>query len=173
VLRRLVERSGSEDEIEAALGLLYGDDATADERDVAAVMREVRALLPGLVRDRTVRERERDTEEGSRPPKIDVEELMRRCARITATGCTDPPRPHEEIIVRFTRPDGTVEYQTVVTDEHGCFETFLVTVDEGEWKVDAEYPGSKCDGPARSRPRKVGSRPCGCGEKEGEERPHE
>jgi hypothetical protein len=100
----------------------------------------------------------------------DHDDLVRNCATITAVGCTNPPRPNEEIIVKFTAPDGTVEYQTVMTDANGCFETFLVTVEDGEWDVQAEYEGNDCDGPAKSRPKSVGARPCGCAPEKDEPR---
>lgn len=79
--------------------------------------------------------------------EVDPERLRKRCGRITATGCTDPPAPHQEIIVKFVRPDGTPEYHTVITDENGCFEDFLVTAVDGNWSVQAEYPGDKCQAP--------------------------
>jgi M6 family metalloprotease-like protein len=79
--------------------------------------------------------------------EIDTERLRKRCGRITAKGCTDPRAPHQEIIVRFIAPDGTPVYHTVVTDENGCFEDFLVTAEDGNWTVQAEYPGDECQGP--------------------------
>lgn len=82
--------------------------------------------------------------------EVDPERLRKRCGRITATGCTDPPAPHQEIIVKFVRPDGTPEYHTVVTDENGCFEDFVVTALDGNWTVQAEYPGDKCLAPVKT-----------------------
>jgi hypothetical protein len=38
-------------------------------------------------------------------------------------------------------------YHTVITDENGCFEDFLVTAEDGNWTVQAEYPGDECRGP--------------------------
>ncbi|MCP4380877.1 MAG: S8 family serine peptidase [Hyphomicrobiales bacterium] len=99
--------------------------------------------------------RHREREPERERPDVDPEQLLRACTRIAAKGCTDPALPDQEIIVRFTGPDGDVEYQTVLTDEHGCFEAFMVTIDEGIWQVDAEYPGGRCDAPATSRPRRV------------------
>ncbi len=87
--------------------------------------------------------------------EADAERLRKACRRITAAGCTDPPRKHEEIIVKFTAPDGTATYQTVKTDEFGCFETFMVTTNEGIWQVEAEYPGGDCESPATVGPRFV------------------
>jgi len=72
------------------------------------------------------------------------------CYRITARGCTDPPQPNQEIIVKFTDPNGNPIYHTVMTDEHGCFEDFIVNAQGGIWQVEAEYPGDDCDGPADS-----------------------
>ncbi len=82
--------------------------------------------------------------------RIDPERLQKACGRITAAGCTDPPAPHQEIIVKFVRPDGTPEYHTVKTDENGCFEDFIVTAEDGSWGVEAEYPGDKCQAPVRT-----------------------
>jgi hypothetical protein len=68
------------------------------------------------------------------------------CAIITAQGCTDPPRPNEEIIVKYIDPSGNPVYHTVVTDAAGCFEDFYVVVEGGPWEVTAEYTGNDCDG---------------------------
>lgn len=70
------------------------------------------------------------------------------CAILTASGCTDPPRPHEEITVKFIDPAGNPVYHTVVTDENGCFEDFFVVVEGGTWSASAAYPGDDCAGPA-------------------------
>ncbi len=72
------------------------------------------------------------------------------CRGIAVEGCTDPPRPFEEIIVKFVDALGNPVYHTVVTDENGCFEDFLVNPPGGIWQVEAEYPGSDCDAPAVS-----------------------
>lgn len=81
-----------------------------------------------------------------RDEQVDLEMIRKRCGRITATGCTNPPLANQEIIVKFTDPYGNVEYHTVKTDEDGCFEDFMVTVDEGVWQVEAEYEGGDCGG---------------------------
>jgi hypothetical protein len=78
-----------------------------------------------------------------------------RCIRITAKGCTIPPMPNQQIIVKFVDPDGNPVYHTVTTDSLGCYEDFLVTVKDGNWKVEAEYVGDKCQGPAQTPPRDV------------------
>jgi hypothetical protein len=85
----------------------------------------------------------------------DPEQIREDCGRITATGCTIPPLLHQEIIIKFTHPNGDVEYQTVKTDEFGCYETFVVTVDEGIWQVEVEYEGGECEAPAEGGPRSV------------------
>ena len=128
------------DEVERSWELLYGGAATRGELiDPRTILRDWRLAYPP-------------------PPareKPDPERWFENCGRVTATGCTDPPRPHEEIVVKFTDPAGNVDYITVTTDEFGCFEAFIVTVDEGVWQVEAEYPGNECDGPATSPPRSV------------------
>jgi M6 family metalloprotease-like protein len=90
---------------------------------------------------------------------FDPEKLRTRCRQITAKGCTNPPLPFQEIIVKFTRPDGAAEYHTVVTDENGCYEDFMVTAEDGNWSVQAEYPGDKCQGPVTTDTEVA----CGCG----------
>ena len=72
----------------------------------------------------------------------------KQCAVITAEGCTAPPQPNAEIVVRYRDPDGNPVYHTVTTDEYGCFEDFFVTVDGGEWGVEAAYDGDDCAGAA-------------------------
>lgn len=87
--------------------------------------------------------------------QLDFETIFKLCNRIVVKGCTFPPQANQEIIVKFTAPDGSVEYHTVKTDDDGCFEDIMVTIDDGIWKVEAEYPGGKCEGPATSRPRHI------------------
>ena len=77
------------------------------------------------------------------------------CSRITAKGCTNPKLPNQEIIVKFVDPDGNPVYHTVMTDANGCFEDFLVTVKPGNWVVEAEYEGDKCQGPVVTDPGSV------------------
>ena len=57
-----------------------------------------------------------------------------------------------EIILKYVDPLGNVTYHTVVTDANGCYEDFMVSTTPGNWQVEAEYPGSKCDGPDTSDP---------------------
>ncbi len=87
-----------------------------------------------------------------RGQEVDREGLRKRCTRITVTGCTIPPIKNAEIIVEFTAPDGTAIYQTVTTDDKGCYETFQVTADNGIWQVDAEFPGGECEEPVTAGP---------------------
>lgn len=97
-------------------------------------------------------------EEGKKEKHTDeeeIEKIKKFCARITARGCTDPILPNQEIIVKFIDPDGKPIYHTVKTDANGCFEDFLVTVDEGIWKVTAEYEGDKCQGPVTTVPETI------------------
>jgi hypothetical protein len=43
-----------------------------------------------------------------------------KCAEIHTSGCTNPPRPNEEIIIRYEDPDGNPVYHTVMTDNTGA-----------------------------------------------------
>lgn len=92
--------------------------------------------------------------------QIDPDKVQRRCGRIIARGCTDPPLPGQEIIVKFTDPLGNPVFHTVVTNEYGCFEDFLVTVTGGNWKVTAEYEGGECEGSITAGPETI----CWCPE---------
>jgi hypothetical protein len=83
---------------------------------------------------------------------FDPKRVSERCGRITAKGCTDPPVPNQEIIVKYIDPLGQVTYHTVTTDPNGCFEDIFRSVTGGTWQVTAEYPGGKCEGPTETRP---------------------
>lgn len=87
--------------------------------------------------------------------EVDPAQLRKDCRHITAKGCTDPPLRNQEIVVKFVDPAGNAVYQTVVTDENGCFEAMLVTAEEGNWQVTAEYPGDKCHAGTTAGPRTV------------------
>ena len=87
-----------------------------------------------------------------RDEEIDAERLRKDCLRITAQGCLDPPQAGVEVILKYVDPLGNVTYRSVVTDENGCFEDFMVDTGAGNWRVEAEYPGGECEGPARPRP---------------------
>jgi hypothetical protein len=78
-----------------------------------------------------------------------------QCLTIQASGCTNPPRPNEEIIVRYETPDGIPVYHTVITDAAGCYSDFLVLPEGGPWEVTAEYPGGNCSGGDSTPPRDV------------------
>lgn len=65
-------------------------------------------------------------------------------------GCTQPPRPHETVLVKYQDPAGNPVYRKVVTDEFGCYEDFYAVVEGGAWEVEAFYPGDDCSGPATS-----------------------
>lgn len=73
---------------------------------------------------------------------------VERCRAITVQGCTIPPRPNEEIVVRYEHPSGYPVYRTVTTDAAGCYSDFLVVTEGGPWEVTAEYPGDDCNGGA-------------------------
>ncbi len=74
----------------------------------------------------------------------------KRCLRIEVTGCTNPVLANEDIVVRYQGPDGKPIYHTVRTNANGCYEDFNSTVEGGQWQVTAEFPGTKCNGPAAS-----------------------
>lgn len=84
--------------------------------------------------------------------EVDLEELRKRCGRVTAQGCLDPPQAGVEVILRYVDPLGVVTYRTVITDANGCFEDFMVSVVGGTWQVSAEYPGGQCESPAEQDP---------------------
>ncbi len=84
-----------------------------------------------------------------------VVQPQRGCMEITAAGCTNPPRPNEEIVVRYEHPSGYPVYRTVTTDAAGCFSDFLVVTEGGPWEVSAEYPGDECNGEAKTPQVKV------------------
>jgi len=87
--------------------------------------------------------------------KVDPEKIRLSCTRIRARGCTNPPLPNQEIIVKYTDPHGNPVYHVVKTDANGCWEDFLVTVEEGVWQVEAEYEGDKCQGPTSTKPEQL------------------
>jgi hypothetical protein len=69
-----------------------------------------------------------------------------KCYTLTTTGCTNPIRANEQIIIRYESPDGEVIYRTVTTDAMGCYSDTYVVAEGGEWKVTVKYPGSDCEG---------------------------
>jgi hypothetical protein len=84
--------------------------------------------------------------------QFDPETARRDCVRISSQGCLEPPVAGVEIILKYVDPLGNVTYHTVLTDANGCYEDFMVSTTPGNWQVEAEYPGSKCDAPGHSRP---------------------
>jgi hypothetical protein len=80
---------------------------------------------------------------------------LEQCAVIEQAGCTNPPRPFEEVILRYEDPAGNPVYHTVITDQNGCFEDFYVVTEGGPWEATAEYRGSDCNGPAIAKPTSV------------------
>jgi hypothetical protein len=118
------------------------------QRELPPLAEEPAALAAGVAAGRT----------GRRDPKA--------CARIRASGCTDPKRPHEEVVLRYEAPGGEPVFHTVQTDANGCFDDFAVTVEGGDWTVAAEFPGNACEGPAHAEvgvkvPLPEGGRPEG------------
>ena len=87
-----------------------------------------------------------------RGEKIDVERATKRCGRMVVKGCTVPPLPNQQIILKYVDPLGNVTFHTVTTDANGCFEDFMVSVTGGTWQVTAEYPGGKCEAPGSAGP---------------------
>jgi M6 family metalloprotease-like protein len=71
-----------------------------------------------------------------------------RCRRIVVHGCTTPPQPNAEIIVRYTDENGNPAYHTVMTDAQGCYDDYIITTEGGSWQIDATFGGDKCQGPA-------------------------
>ena len=84
--------------------------------------------------------------------EFDPETVRRDCIRISSKGCLEPPVAGVEIILKYIDPLGNVTYHTVITDANGCYEDFMVSTTPGNWQVEAEYPGGKCEGPGHSRP---------------------
>lgn len=74
--------------------------------------------------------------------------VAQKCAQVTVQGCTNPPRPNQQIVVRYEHPAGYPVYHTVTTDAAGCYSDFLVVTEGGPWEVSAEYPGDDCNGGA-------------------------
>ncbi|RDD61900.1 S8 family serine peptidase [Ferruginivarius sediminum] len=85
----------------------------------------------------------------------EAKKRFRDCRRIVVQGCTNPPAKNQEIVVKYEPPVGDPVYRTVKTDANGCYEDFFLTVDEGNWKVSAEYPGDNCNGSVTVPPRVV------------------
>ena len=71
----------------------------------------------------------------------------KRCGRMTVHGCMDPPRPGQQIVLKYVDPLGNVTYRTVITDKNGCFDDIFVSASGGTWQVSAEYLGGKCEAP--------------------------
>jgi subtilisin family serine protease len=80
----------------------------------------------------------------------------KQCARMEVQGCTSPPRPFEEVVVRYEDPSGNPIYKVVTTDAAGCYQDILEVYEGGDWQVSAEYPGKDCSGAAVSDPVGIG-----------------
>jgi hypothetical protein len=87
--------------------------------------------------------------------EINVDTVRKHCGRMSVNGCTDPPIPGQEVILKYVDPLGNISYHTVKTDEDGCFEDIFVSVNDGTWQVSAEYPGGKCEAPVTEGPISV------------------
>ncbi|MFO0744184.1 MAG: CARDB domain-containing protein [Myxococcota bacterium] len=72
----------------------------------------------------------------------------KRCASIAVEGCTVPPQPFAEIVVRYEDPAGNPIYRTVTTDANGCYEDSFISGEGGNWGVDVTYPGDDCESAA-------------------------
>ncbi|MDO6808875.1 S8 family serine peptidase [Zobellia galactanivorans] len=71
---------------------------------------------------------------------------------IVSGGCTNPPMPFTDIVLKYITEDGYPFYKTVTTDEFGCFSDFFETVEGGLWEVEASFFGEDCQGPATIGP---------------------
>jgi hypothetical protein len=76
-----------------------------------------------------------------------------RCLVAMVSGCMNPHIPFQEIVVTFTSPTGEKIYQTVVTDENGCYEAMHVDVNGGAWIAEVTYRGYKCQSEVSTGPR--------------------
>jgi hypothetical protein len=83
---------------------------------------------------------------------LTLEEARRLCGRTVVKGCTHPPQPNQEIILKYVDPLGNVTFHTVTTDANGCYEDFVASVTGGTWQVSVEYPGGRCEAPATEGP---------------------
>ncbi|MGB8433375.1 MAG: S8 family serine peptidase [Burkholderiales bacterium] len=83
---------------------------------------------------------------------LTVDQAIKLCGHITAKGCTHPPQPNQEIILKYVDPLGNVTFHTVTTDANGCYEDFMASVTGGTWEVSVEYPGGRCEAPVVSGP---------------------
>jgi hypothetical protein len=83
---------------------------------------------------------------------LTLEEARRLCQRFGVKGCTHPPQPNQEIVLKYVDPVGNVTFHTVTTDANGCYEDFMASVVGGTWQVTAEYPGGRCEAPATEWP---------------------
>lgn len=84
--------------------------------------------------------------------QISEETARKHCGRIVVHGCTIPPLPNQQIVLKYVDPLGNVTFHTVTTDANGCYEDIFVSVAGGTWQVTAEYPGAKCEAPGRTGP---------------------
>ncbi len=82
----------------------------------------------------------------------DPEMIRQRCGRVVVRGCLDPPQAGVEVVLKYVDPLGNVTFHTVTTDQNGCFEDFVVSVNGGTWQVTAEYAGGKCEAPVTEGP---------------------
>jgi subtilase family protein/CARDB protein len=92
----------------------------------------------------------REAKKQGRP--LDPETARRHCGRIVTRGCTIPPQPNQQIILKYVDPLGNVTFHTVTTDANGCYEDLFVSVTGGTWQVTAEYPGGRCEAPEQTGP---------------------
>ena len=59
---------------------------------------------------------------------LDDSAPMGDCAVLPVQGYTQPPRPHETVVIRYRDPAGHPVYHEVQTDDHGCYEDLFVAV---------------------------------------------
>jgi hypothetical protein len=104
----------------------------------------------GRCRDQDIDILLREAKKEEKP--LNPEVARKRCGRMVVRGCTIPPQPNQEIIIKYVDPLGNVTFHKVKTDANGCFEDFMVSVTGGTWQVTAEYPGSRCEAPGSVGP---------------------
>lgn len=85
---------------------------------------------------------------------LDNQQTSLRCG-IVSQGCTNPPQPFTDIVLKYYTPDGQPFYKTVTTDALGCFSDIFETVEGGEWEVEATFPGDSCQGSSSAGPLTV------------------
>jgi len=69
---------------------------------------------------------------------------------VEISGALSPAAAQVQISIVVTRPDGSVEEESVQTDQYGCYRWSLIPSSPGRWKVKAVWRGSQELLPAES-----------------------